>query len=424
MNTSKKNVLWNIVGSTASSFNSLFFVIAATRINGVEKAGVFSYAFATSCILFVLGSYIVRVFQVTDREGKCTDGDYVAHRIFTCVLMLFAAVLFVWIKGYDVYKTAVILLICGYKCAEAFSEVLYGIVQKQQLLYQVGISLFVKAVLSLLGFVVVDFITKNLPAACLTAFLANILFIAVYDIPNVRKAGFSGLKFSGAKMLYLFRTGFFTFLLTILTTYLINAPRYAIDDLLNDSMQTVYGIIILPATIMALLGLYIIHPLITRIADCLEQRDYAALKRIVFLVVWMILLLGIAVFAVAFLLEEPVLSLIYGLDLKPYKTCMMIIIAGAIMYGVETAVSNILIAFRRTGIQAFIFAFTTVLATVLSYVVVPRFEIYGASFVYLGTMTLLAIVLSIVLFFQMRRYKFNWDKDCKDRSFSTTDTPQ
>ena len=139
MNTDKKNIIWNAVGAGVSAFNSLFFLVIATRINGSQDAGIFSYGFATACILYVLGSYIIRAFQVTDISEKFTDSDYIYNRIITCVMMLLLSVGFVLIKGYTGRKAAVLFLLCAFKCAEAFSETLYAIVQKREQLYKLFI---------------------------------------------------------------------------------------------------------------------------------------------------------------------------------------------------------------------------------------------------------------------------------------------
>ena len=50
-----KNVIWNMIGATTNAFNSLLFTIIVTRINGLNDAGIFTYAFATACLLYVIG---------------------------------------------------------------------------------------------------------------------------------------------------------------------------------------------------------------------------------------------------------------------------------------------------------------------------------------------------------------------------------
>ena len=42
---SKKNVIWNMIGTTFNAFNSLFFMMVVTRINGLANSGVFTLAF-------------------------------------------------------------------------------------------------------------------------------------------------------------------------------------------------------------------------------------------------------------------------------------------------------------------------------------------------------------------------------------------
>ena len=117
-----KNIIWNMIGATTNAFNSLLFTIIVTRINGLNDAGIFTYAFATACLLYVIGVYLGRTFQVTDIDEKNTNSNYVYNKITTCALMILVSILFVLIKGYDIYKSAVIIVLCGFKSIEALSE--------------------------------------------------------------------------------------------------------------------------------------------------------------------------------------------------------------------------------------------------------------------------------------------------------------
>ena len=89
-----KTFIWNSLGTGINSFNSLFFLIIVTRINGTETAGIFSLGYATACILYTLAMYSGRLCQVTDVEGKIKDKDYIATRLFTCFLIAFSIILF------------------------------------------------------------------------------------------------------------------------------------------------------------------------------------------------------------------------------------------------------------------------------------------------------------------------------------------
>lgn len=157
----KKNFIWNTLGTGLNAFNSLFFMIIATRINGVEKAGVFSIAFSTACILYAIGLYAGRVYQVTEPDKKITNKDFIASRIITDIIMMVALIVFCIVRRYDTQKFIIFFLLTLYKALEAFSDVIYGVLQKHEKLDIVGKSLFWKSLLSIILFLVVNILLKT-----------------------------------------------------------------------------------------------------------------------------------------------------------------------------------------------------------------------------------------------------------------------
>ena len=95
----RKNFIWNIIGTTFNAFNSLFFMIIITRVNGLENAGIFTLAFSTACILYIIGIYAGRIYQVTEASKEITDKDYIANRIISCIIMIVIVIFFVIIKA-------------------------------------------------------------------------------------------------------------------------------------------------------------------------------------------------------------------------------------------------------------------------------------------------------------------------------------
>lgn len=404
-----KNVIWNMIGATTNAFNSLLFTIIVTRINGLNDAGIFTYAFATACLLYVIGVYLGRTFQVTDIDEKNTNSNYVYNKITTCALMILVSILFVLIKGYDIYKSAVIIVLCGFKSIEALSEVFYAITQKNEQLYKVGISMTLKAVLGVVVFLVIDLITKNMLISCIGVVIINILFLVFYDIKNSKLAGLKMEKYDNNGNKILLKTGFFTFILTFLGLYLINVSRYAIDDLSTNEIQTIFGIIIMPATFMGLLGQFIIQPALTKFAKCIKNKEYHHLKMITIKIISLIIVLGIIVLGVAYFLGIPVLELVYGIELTPYFISFMIIILGSILYSIQIISSAILISMRRTFGQVMIYFIISIISTGVSYYLVDKLNILGASISYCITMTLVAVSFILYLIYGIKIYKREWE---------------
>ena len=157
----KKDFIFNTIGTGINAFNSLFFMIIATRINGVSDAGIFTFAFSTAALFQIIGVYSGRIYQITDNT-KATNEDYLVNKVITCVIMFVVSILFILLRGYTGKKMLVILILCIYRTLEAFSEVIYAYFQKNYELYKVGMSLVLKNVLGLIVFLTINIFTRNL----------------------------------------------------------------------------------------------------------------------------------------------------------------------------------------------------------------------------------------------------------------------
>ena len=400
-----KNFIWNIIGTTFNSFNSLFFMIIVTRINGTNDAGIFTLAYSTACILYIIGVYAGRIFQVTEKEN-INDKEYIVNRITTTVLMILITTGFVIMKQYDIYKALVFLIIGLYRALEAFSDVIYGIFQKNDLLYKVGKSFFIKALLSLITFLIADLITKNIVISSLMIVISNLLVICTYDFINVRKLIKKEEKVQYKNVFRIYKTGFFVFAITFLSLYVMNAPKYAIDDYLNEHIQAIYGIIIMPATVMSLFAQFIIHPYLNTIVDLYNDYKMKEVQKLVTKIILVIVVIGIMCVAVAYLLGIPVLELIYGLELQEYRWNLAFIILASTLSVIGTVYSSVLTTIRKTFSQFIIYCIVTVVAVISSYVLTYNFEINGATvsyFIIMASQFILYIVYTNVVLNKMKK---------------------
>ncbi len=403
-NNLKKNFIWNMIGTTFSSFNSLFFMIIVTRINGVNDAGIFTFAFSTACLFYVIGIYSGRTYQITDNDKKVTDSDYFYAKFLTCLLMLIVSLLFCIIRGYQLEKFMIIMELVLYKLCEAFSESTFAILQKKDELHKVGKSLFMKAICSLILFCIVDYWTRNLILSTSMIILWNIIFILFYDIRNLKQINFKLEKVNQLKAIELVKKGFFAFGFSFLTLYVINAPKYAIDVLLTNKYQTVFGIVAMPATVLILFGQYIIQPFLISLKEKLNSniKDFIKLTLQISGIMF-----GIGMFCtiIAYFLGIPVLELLYGIDLRRYLIPLLCIIVGGTFYATSFVFSTSLTTMRHTIDQFIIFVISSIIATVLSYFLVRNGKIMGACLSYMISMLCLLFLLIIEFFIKVKKYR-------------------
>lgn len=390
----QKNFIWNLLGTTVNALTSFLYMIIVTRLNGLSDAGMFSFAFSNASVLVVLGMYMGRAYQVSN--NRFPDGVFIQSRKITCFSMLVIAVIMLAVNRYPFERAAVFLAWIVYKMLDAFSDVIYGVLHKNDRLDYVGQSLTIKALLSVVSFAVLDCFFKDIMLASIGACIAMLVVMIFWDYPHYRIYHTGNLQWNMKDCITVLKEGAFICATTFLSTYLVNASKYAIDAYGSDSEQAVYGILVMPATAMILVGQYLIQPLLLKISFLYQQRQTKILIKTLYMIIGALAGVGIFGIICAATIGIPLLNIVYGVDLSAYRTDLIIVIAGAIAYGCTTVLTNVLTVMNKNKIQTLCFTVITIAVFEISGMSVQTGGIRGAVFVYMGSMFAAFISLACV----------------------------
>lgn len=398
-----RNFIWNTIGSTLASFNSLIFLVIITRMNGLEDSGVFSICVAIASILYVFAVYSGRSCQVTDIKNEIKDKDYIISRIITCIGMIIITIGFIIINQYDSYKNTILLYLCIWKCIEAFVDVLYGILQKNNRLDQVGKSLVIKSVVASILFFIIMYFTHNLKLATSVLILTSILVLVLYDIPNSMKHIKKGESIQKQNIKKIYKGEFFLFASAFLTMYLLNAPKYAIESYLSDEIQGIYGIVLMPASIIPLFSQFITAPVVNELTQYYRKKEYNQIKK--FEKKLSLFVFGFGAFAVmiAYFIGIPVLNWIYNVDLSQYKISLIFIIMSYTLYAAGAIQITILTMYRKIKSQFYIYIATSVCAFLLSNTWIRIWGESGIIPTYIITMLFFYIIFVLITQYQTHK---------------------
>ena len=221
----------------------------------------------------------------------------------------------------------------------------------------------------------------------------------VFDFYNLKKVNniFKD-KFSFKSNVFLIKTGFLTFCLNFLTIYLMNVSRYTIDDISSNYSKTVFGIIIMPVTFMAMISQYIFQPFLVRITKYIEEKDYISLKKITISLLKNAIVLGLGVLLISILFEKIGLEILYNINLDAYYISMILIILGSVFYALISITSTVLIALRKISIQVIVYIGMSIITTIFANIYILKFDILGASIVYLISMFLVMLAFIVIMF--------------------------
>jgi len=401
----RKDFIWNTAGTLFHAFNSLFFLIAVNRINGLSDAGIFSYGFAIANIFYIVAIYGGRNFQVTDVKNEISPSSYVSFRLFSSFAAIVIAILVVALNGYALEKFLIILFLCAVKCVEAISDVFHGIIQKGDRLHIVGKSFVFKNFVSLTVFMVVDLVFSNVLLTVISWLLINILFLIFYDIRqalNLEKIRIIlGNQFSE-----ILRKCFFTCAFTTLSLFVINIPRYFIDFNLNDEAQGVFGIVLMPATIIIILGQFITNPVLNDLAKSYHNNNVRGFVSLVSKLSLIVIGSTLLVLVLAFFFGIPVLNSLFDISLDAHRNHLLIIIVGAALYTIITIISVALITMRKTAIQLIMYAMMALFGLLVSMVLINAYQLAGGFYSYFLTM-LFGVICYVMAFLSYLKYSIN-----------------
>ncbi len=405
MNNLKKDYFWNTVGTSLFSFNSLFLMITVTRLNSLSDAGIFSFAYATAGIINYFALYSGRTYQISTTNEQYTNSLFILTRYLTALFALIISTGFVVIMGYSFYKALIILFLCMGKCLEAISDVYYGILQKNSKLYVVGKSMTYKSLISIFGFIIIDFLSGNLLISCVYLLIVNVLFLLLFDINQTNKIQKFTNDFNKSNICRLLKISSYTFLFTLIIVVIMNLPRYFIDYLLNDSDQAIYGILSMPATFVMLFSQFIFQPSLVSLTNYYKEQQKRNYNKIVLKLSLLIAGIIIVLLPITYFLGIPVLEFVYGVELSDYLFYLLLIIVGSGFYSISNMLLNALIVMQCNKEQLYVQLGTLLLSLVVCYLLTSNFEIQGGLLSYFCIL-LIQFILYVVLYFILINTKF------------------
>ena len=335
-NIQRSAVIWNAVSACLTSFQTMLLLMLLTHFGTTEHSGYFVMAFTVANLLMHLGKFGMRQYQVTDAGNRFSFREYVASRVFSVGLMIAALILYlIWsllFNGYTAEKAVVVALITFYRGIEAAEDVLHGRLQQQGRLDIAAKILAIRNAVFIFGFAALYLLTKNLILTCAVNTAITLILCIFLNKPFMKGAfpadsgcsdpGETRKSSSGVRSLLL---DCLPLCLTMVTyMYLGNAPKYIVDGLVSDAVQTRFNIVIMPAFVGSLLCSFIFNPALKRIGDLWQNKEIKILRK----TTGKLALVPIAVDAVLLLggwfLGIPVLSAVYGVDLTDYRLTLMI----------------------------------------------------------------------------------------------------
>ena len=170
-----------------------------------------------------------------------------------------------------------------------------------------------------------------------------------------------------------------------------------------NKMQTVFGILIMPATMILLVGNYIIMPFINNLTEKYKEKKYMDFDKLVNKICISVFLIGIMCVVIAYYIGIPVLNIIYNIELDRYKMLLIIVLIGALFNSIIMVLSNVLTILTINKKQTIVYFVMSIFVTVLTIILANKYKIKGLCYAYLITFVALFVIYYILYKRQIRK---------------------
>ena len=315
--TLKSKMLWNAGGNLVYMMAQWILTVVVGRMD-FEAAGILSLGMSISATFQTLAMFGIHNYQVSDIDGKYSHSCYISFRVVSCVFAFAACILFAMTQGFGQTQFLAVALYMIFRLAESFSDVFLAIAQRLDRIDITGKSFFVKAVGLLILFLVTFIPTGNLNLGLLLMAGFSVASTFFFDVPSVRKLTSFRLWEPGTKKYALALETLPLCLYLFATTLISTLPKLLLESNTNEEVLGAYSSIFAPAVLISAAAGYLYNPFVLQFAKAYHDRDYKAFWSLLMKILAVIMVFAGITVALASLLGEFALVLLFGEKIIEY----------------------------------------------------------------------------------------------------------
>lgn len=407
----RSNFAWTLVGTGVYGLSQWGMLIALAKLGSPELVGRFALGLALCAPVVMLTNLQLRTVQATDARQEYSFGDYLSLRVITTTLALGLILTLTLLGGYRAETTLVILAVGAAKSVESFSDIIYGLWQRNERLDLIAVSMMLKGPASLAALWAVMRATGNLLWAALALALVWAAILLTYDLANARRslrlqswrsAPFRRARHRLPTLRRLVWLAAPLGVVGLLDSLGFNLPRYFLQHTLGEAALGHFAAL----AYLMVAGNMVAMALSQSAAPLLAKRyveDVVLFKRLIWGLLRFGLALGVGGVLVTALFGRPLLSLLYRSEYAAHSEALVwIMIAAGIGYLARFLVCSMTAA-RYFRAQAPLYAASTLVCAAACHWLVPRYGLLGAAWATGATTLSLLLGAAAMNYFAVRR---------------------
>lgn len=400
----RANVSWMLAGNVWQGFTQWLLVVALAKLGTIEMVGNFTLGLAIGLPILMFGTLSLRSIQVTDGGHSYRFLDYLFLRFLSLIAALLLIVgISVW-AHYSLALIVAIALISAAKMGEFLSDVFYGLLQREERMAGIAISMALRGTLSVCALAAGAWLTGSLVWGAAGMLASSFMTLLAFDIPRslalMRLRLSKGLRECAGYLLTFFKGGAYARLKTLaagglplgivlmLVSLNLNLPRYFVEHNLGirelGIFSSLTNILSVGSVVINALG----QGVTPRLAKYFETARMKEFRDLLSLTVGASLAMGVAGLAGALLFGRQALSILYQPEYMSEQDSLVWLMAASAFVYASSVLGCAVTAVKCFVPQLPLFAIAAGTTAVASMLLVPSQGLRGAA---------LAILISAII---------------------------
>ncbi len=393
----RKNIIWNAFGNIVYLGLQWVVTVMVTRLMGLEDAGVLSLAMSISASFQTIAMFGIRNYQVSDINDKYTDGCYVFVRVITCAVAFVLCAAFSCVNGYSLTQIAAVMWFMLFRLAENFSDVLHGILQKNNRLDIAGKAFAIKGVVTIAAFCVGYTLSKSLNISLALMATGSVMSTFLFDFINARKISDFKIKTEKKACIALIRETAPLCAYLFFSAAISTAPKYILEKMCDEKVLGAYSSIYAPALLIQAAASYIFVPFTGKFAQLHQDHDVKGFRRLLIKICAAVLVLSVTIIVCAVPLGDWILELLFGSSISEYTYLLFPILICVFMGAFMSLFCTLCVVVRAFKELIAANVVGLVLCCALTPVFISCFGANGASFGLIAGIIVACIIMAITI---------------------------
>jgi O-antigen/teichoic acid export membrane protein len=408
----RRNFSWTLVGNIFYSACQWGMLILLAKLGTPDMVGVFTLALAVTAPLFMFSNLQLRVVQATDAQAQFTFSDYLGLRLLASLLALISLILIVLVLPYAPLTKFVILTLGMAKALESISDVCYGLMQQQERMDFISISLMVKGALSLLLLAIGLIVTRQVLGGVVGLAIAWAIVLLGYDLRVIRRF----LKIFGEQNLQtlvpawkwstqqqLIRLTLPLGFVMLLISLNANIPRYVIEHYLNSRELGIFAAIAYLMLVGSIIQGALAQAASPRLAKYYADGRRKAFASLLFNLMGLGVLIGAIGVIISWLFGKQLLTLLYNAEYSQYSTLLIWLMVSAALEYITSFLGTGITAARYFRVQVPLFATSAVVMAIACFILIPIQGLAGIPTAMIATGLLRILLCFAVLAYALKK---------------------